>query len=160
MCCLWLAEPSGARVSGNCAESTLWVVAVESHPSSRVSFPYLCLFVVQSMLDFDFMCKREKPSVAAMVFPFSPNHYVKFYWGTDEIMIPVYQTMKDAFEKHPEVTVCVNFASFRSVYSTVMEMLEYSNQIKTIAIIAEGVPAAILADETVRSVYLGESFTL
>jgi len=27
-------------------------------------------------------------------------------------------------------------------------------------IIAEGVPAAILADETVRSVYLGESFTL
>lgn len=92
------------------------------------------------MLDFDFMCKREKPSVAALIFPFTPNHYVKFYWGTDEIMIPVYQTMKDAFEKHPEVTVCVNFASFRSVYSTVMEILEYSNQIKTIAIIAEGVP--------------------
>lgn len=52
----------------------------------------------------------------------------------------VYQTMKDAFGKHPEVTVCVNFASFRSVYSSVMEMLEYSKQIKTIAIIAEGVP--------------------
>lgn len=63
-----------------------------------------------------------------------------YFYVTDEIMIPVYQAMKDAFEKHPEVTVCVNFASFRSVYSTVMEMLEYSNQIKTIAIIAEGVP--------------------
>jgi len=95
---------------------------------------------VQGMLDFDFMCKRQKPSVAAMVFPFSPNHYVKFYWGTNEIMIPVYQTMKEAFEKCPEVTVCVNFASFRSVYSSVLEMLEYSDQIKTIAIIAEGVP--------------------
>lgn len=34
------------------------------------------------MLDFDFMCKREKPSVACMVFPFSGNHYIKFYWGT------------------------------------------------------------------------------
>ena len=34
------------------------------------------------MLDFDFMCKRAKPSVACMVFPFSGNHYIKFYWGT------------------------------------------------------------------------------
>lgn len=95
---------------------------------------------VQGMLDFDFMCKREKPSVAAMIFPFSSNHFVKFYWGTDEIMVPVYQSMKECFHKHPDVTVCVNFASFRSVYASVMEMLEYSDQIKTIAVIAEGVP--------------------
>jgi ATP citrate (pro-S)-lyase len=95
---------------------------------------------VQGMLDFDFMCKRAKPSVAAMIFPFSSNHYVKFYWGTDEILMPVYQALKEAFQKHPEVSVVVNFASFRSVYSSVMEMLEYSDQIKTIAIIAEGVP--------------------
>lgn len=32
---------------------------------------------VQGMLDFDFMCKREKPSVAAMIFPFAANHYIK-----------------------------------------------------------------------------------
>ena len=43
---------------------------------------------VQGMLDFDFMCKRDKPSVAAMIFPFSSNHYVKYYWGTDEILLP------------------------------------------------------------------------
>jgi ATP citrate (pro-S)-lyase len=48
--------------------------------------------------------------------------------------------MEEAFEKHPDVTVCVNFASFRSVYSSVMETLKFSDQIKTIAIIAEGVP--------------------
>ena len=95
---------------------------------------------VQGMLDFDHMCKRQKPSVAAMIFPFSANHFVKFYWGTDEILMPVYQSMEEAFKKHPEVTVVVNFASFRSVYSSVMETLEFSNQIKTIAIIAEGVP--------------------
>ncbi|KAG7362086.1 ATP-citrate synthase [Nitzschia inconspicua] len=96
---------------------------------------------VQGMLDFDFMCKRETPSVAAMIFPFSSNHYMKFYWGTDEILLPVYQSMEEAFRKHPEVSVVVNFASFRSVYDSVMEMLEnYSEQIKTIAIIAEGVP--------------------
>jgi len=97
---------------------------------------------VQGMLDFDFMCKREKPSVAAMIFPFSANHFVKFYWGTSEILMPVYQSVSEAFGKHPEVTVVVNFASFRSVYSSVLEILDYSHQIKTIAIIAEGVPEA------------------
>merc|ERR1719491_637657 len=47
--------------------------------------------------------------------------------------------MKECFEKHPDTSVIVNFASFRSVLSSVMESLQYSN-ITTIAIIAEGVP--------------------
>jgi ATP citrate (pro-S)-lyase len=41
--------------------------------------------------------------------------------------------MGEAFQKQPEVTVVVNFASFRSVYDSVMETLQYSDQIKTIA---------------------------
>jgi len=57
----------------------------------------------------------------------------KFYWGTDEILMPVYRSMEEAFSKHAEVSVVVNFASFRSVYDSVMEILEYSEQIKTIA---------------------------
>jgi len=94
---------------------------------------------VQGMLDFDFMCKRKKPSVEAMIFPFSGNHYVKFYWGTEEILMPVYTTTKEAVEKHPKVTVFINFASFRSVYETSMEAMNYPS-IKTLGIIAEGVP--------------------
>lgn len=97
---------------------------------------------VQGMLDFDFMCQRSKPSVAAMVFPFSGNHYTKLYWGTDETLIPVYTTVEEAVNKHSDASVMVNFASFRSVYETVNETLEFSHQIKTIAIIAEGVPEA------------------
>lgn len=34
---------------------------------------------VQGMLDFDKMCKRTKPSVACLIFPFSASHYIKFY---------------------------------------------------------------------------------
>merc|ERR1719262_794708 len=94
---------------------------------------------VQGILDFDFMCKRKKPSVSAMVFPFGGNHYVKFYWGTEEVLMPVYTTTKEAVEKHKDVSVFINFASFRSVYETSMEAMTYP-QIKTIAIIAEGVP--------------------
>ena len=34
---------------------------------------------VQNMLDFDFICGRQFPSVAGVVYPFSGNHYMKFY---------------------------------------------------------------------------------
>eukprot|EP00929_Paragymnodinium_shiwhaense_P114547 TRINITY_DN829_c0_g1_i11.p1 TRINITY_DN829_c0_g1~~TRINITY_DN829_c0_g1_i11.p1 ORF type:complete len:1093 (-),score=322.86 TRINITY_DN829_c0_g1_i11:84-3362(-) len=94
---------------------------------------------VQGMLDFDYMCKRKKPSVSAMVFPFSGNHYVKFYWGTEEILMPVYTTTKEACERHPDTSVFINFASFRSAFETSMDAAAYAN-IKTIAVIAEGVP--------------------
>lgn len=95
---------------------------------------------VQGMLDFDFMCNRSRPSVACMVFPFNGNHYMKLYWGTDEALIPVYTTIAEAVAKHTDATIMINFASFRSVYETVEDTLKFSQQIKTIAIIAEGVP--------------------
>ncbi|KAF7724308.1 citrate synthase [Apophysomyces ossiformis] len=95
---------------------------------------------VQGMLDFDFMCKRDTPSVACMVYPFGGSHVQKFYWGTKETLIPVFTTLKEAIEKYPEVDVVVNFASCRSVFDSTREIFEYSEQIKTVAIIAEGVP--------------------
>jgi len=94
---------------------------------------------VQGMLDFDYMCKRKTPSVSAMIFPFSGNHYVKFYWGTEEVLMPVYTTTKEAVQKHPGASVFINFASFRSVFETTVEAMKYPS-IATLAIIAEGVP--------------------
>jgi len=99
----------------------------------------LQLGAVQNMLDFDYICGREKPSVAGLVYPFKPSHFQKFYWSTAETLLPVHQDMKTAVEKNPDVDVMVNFASFRSVYESTLEILKYP-QIKTIAIIAEGVP--------------------
>jgi ATP citrate (pro-S)-lyase len=94
---------------------------------------------VQQMLDFDFICKRDFPSVAAVVYPFTGNHFMKFYWHTREILIPIYENIDEAMKKFPEVDVVVNFASFRSVYETTMELLQFK-QLRTIALIAEGVP--------------------
>lgn len=113
---------------------------VDLLPETRAIVYGLQTVAVQGMLDFDFMCRRSKPSVACMVFPFSGNHYAKLYWGTDETLIPVYTTIQEAVAKHSDVSVMINFASFRSVYETVEDALKYSTQIKTIAIIAEGVP--------------------
>ncbi|KAF9431441.1 citrate synthase [Entomortierella beljakovae] len=95
---------------------------------------------VQGMLDFDFICKRETPSVAAMIYPFGGAHVQKFYWGTKETLLPVYTTLEEAVAKFPDVDTVVNFASCRSVYQSTLDILKHSSQIKTIAIIAEGVP--------------------
>jgi len=53
--------------------------------------------------------------------------------------LPVYTGFMEAIAKHPDVDVVVNFASSRSVYSSTLECLEFE-QIKAIALIAEGVP--------------------
>lgn len=62
---------------------------------------------VQGMLDFDYISQRSKPSVAAMIFPFAGNHYQKFYWGTDEVLIPVYKDMSEALRKCVVIVVVV-----------------------------------------------------
>lgn len=95
---------------------------------------------IQGMLDFDYSCGRDTPSVAAMIYPFGGHHIQKFYWGTKETLLPVYTSVEEAVRKHPEADVVVNFASSRSVYSSTLDIMRFSSQIKTIAIIAEGVP--------------------
>lgn len=97
---------------------------------------------VQGMLDFDFICKRATPSVAGIIYTFGGQFVSKMYWGTSETLLPVYQKVDQAMAKHPDVDVVVNFASSRSVYSSTMELME-NPQIKTIAIIAEGVPERV-----------------
>uniref|UniRef100_H2ZP62 ATP-citrate synthase n=1 Tax=Ciona savignyi TaxID=51511 RepID=H2ZP62_CIOSA len=94
---------------------------------------------VQGMLDFDFVCSRKTPSVAAMVYPFSGDHKQKFYWGHKEILIPVYKNMSDAMTKHNDADVLISFASLRSAEESTIEAMKYE-QIRTIAIIAEGIP--------------------
>ncbi|KAF2483171.1 citrate synthase-like protein [Neohortaea acidophila] len=94
---------------------------------------------VQGMLDFDFICKRKTPSVAGIIYTFGGQYVSKMYWGTSETLLPVYQSTEKAMAKHSDVDHVVNFASSRSVYTSTMELMEFP-QVKSIAIIAEGVP--------------------
>ncbi|NWF56230.1 MAG: ATP citrate synthase [Syntrophaceae bacterium] len=93
---------------------------------------------VQRMLDFDYLCRRERPSVAAIVNP-TRGGWHQCFFGRGEILIPLYRTLKQTVEKHPDADVLVNFSSFRSAYPTTMEALE-TDTLRTIAVIAEGVP--------------------
>ncbi len=93
---------------------------------------------VQRMLDYDYLCRREKPSVAAVIDP-TREGYMKVFFGAKEILIPIYRSIQDAVERHPNADVMVNFASYRSAYPTTKEALE-TDTIRTVAVIAEGVP--------------------
>ncbi|MEA2032097.1 MAG: citrate/2-methylcitrate synthase [Euryarchaeota archaeon] len=95
---------------------------------------------VQRMLDFDYLSGKESPSVAAVVNPSGGSKgFTKVFFGWHEILIPMYNNLETAVEKHPEADVVINFASFRSAYEVSTEALNYPS-IKTVVIIAEGLP--------------------
>jgi len=93
---------------------------------------------IQRMLDFDYACERETPSIAAIVNP-TRGGYHKCFWGPEEIILPMYTTIEEAAKNHPQADVMVNFASFRSAYPRTKEAFEIDS-IHTVAIIAEGIP--------------------
>jgi ATP-citrate lyase alpha-subunit len=93
---------------------------------------------VQRMLDFDFCCRRDTPSVAAIVDP-GRTAIHKCFFGKKEVFIPIYSDLKTAVANHPDVDTMVNFASFRSAYETTLQALEIP-AIRSVTVIAEGVP--------------------
>ena len=107
---------------------------------------------IQRMLDYDYIIKREKPSVAAIVAPTSSNKFEKFFFGTDEVMIPIYRSTADAVKNHPNADVLLNFASFRTAYDVTMDALSM-DQFRVIMITAEGIPErnARIMNKTARS---------
>mmetsp|Transcript_17361 Transcript_17361/g.29726 ORF Transcript_17361/g.29726 Transcript_17361/m.29726 type:complete len:614 (+) Transcript_17361:97-1938(+) len=94
---------------------------------------------VQRMLDFDFVCGRTTPSVAAIVQPGSSGGFHKLFFGKTEVAIPVYGSTEEAARKNPKADVFINYASYRSAFESSMEALKQPT-IRTIAVIAEGVP--------------------
>jgi len=93
---------------------------------------------IQRMLDFDYVCKRSSPSISAIINPGRAGIH-KAFWGTKEIILPMYKTIPLAAAAYPEADVMVNFASHRSAFETTMEALQ-EDTIRIVAVIAEGVP--------------------
>ena len=71
---------------------------------------------IQRMLDFDFVSKREKQSVAAIIRPTQTAaiSYHKVFYGNKEIVIPIYKTLELAMKKHPNADVIINLPKFKS----------------------------------------------
>lgn len=93
---------------------------------------------VQRMLDFDFLCKRELPSVAGIINPGSEGAH-KAFFGTTEILIKMYSNITEATSACPKADVFINFASFRSAFQSSLNALQEPT-IRVVVIIAEGMP--------------------
>nr|CAD1833156.1 unnamed protein product [Ananas comosus var. bracteatus] len=93
---------------------------------------------IQRMLDFDFLCGEETPSIAGIINPGSEG-FQKLFFGQEEIAIPVHSSIEAACSAHPTADVFINFASFRSAAASSMSALKQPT-IRVVAIIAEGVP--------------------
>jgi len=109
---------------------------------------------IQRMLDYDYTIKREKPSVAAIVAPTSGNKFEKFFYGPDEVMIPLYKTTADAKAAQPQADVLLNFASFRTAYDVTMEALEIGG-FSSMMITAEGIPERLARAMNAKAKELG-----
>ncbi len=70
---------------------------------------------IQRMLDYDYVINRVKPSVAAIVAPTSGNKFEKFFYGPDEIMVPVFRNTVEAAAAFPKADVLIElcFISYR-----------------------------------------------
>lgn len=93
------------------------------------------------MLDFDYIASRPTASVAAIVTPgAAPGAFQKAFFGDRELAIPVYPSVGKAAAAHPAADVAVNFSSYRSAYASSVDAVRNAPTVRTIVIIAEGVP--------------------
>jgi ATP citrate (pro-S)-lyase len=93
---------------------------------------------IQHMLDFDHFSKRDTPSISAIIHP-GRKGFHKVHFGDNEILLPIYSTIKEAVQKHPETTSLITFASFRSAYQSAKEAL-LQPTLQVITVVAEGIP--------------------
>ncbi len=94
---------------------------------------------IQRMLDYDALIGRDQPSVAAVVAPTGSSRWEKFFFGSREILLPVYRNLQASVADHPEAEVLINFASHRRAGEVVETALGLP-QLHTLMITAEGVP--------------------
>lgn len=67
--------------------------------------------IIQSILDFDYAAGKEKPSVVAIISAGRKSQ--KFFWGDDEILVPVVRNVEAAKEDavEPDWLLCITSAS-------------------------------------------------
>lgn len=95
--------------------------------------------IIQSILDFDFACDRETPSIAAVIATGRKSE--RYFFGDREVIIPVRPSL-DALKEsvRQEVQGLINLSSGRRVLVSTKEAIEQLPGLRAVNIFAEGVP--------------------
>lgn len=104
------------------------VISLGSHPG-----------IIQAMLDYDFLIKKQQPSIIAIVA--SGRKSERYFWGESEVIIPVVADMNQLSTAQCEkVTAVINVQSARRVLSSTKQALGHFPNVKVVTVFAEQTP--------------------
>ncbi|MDX2776419.1 citrate/2-methylcitrate synthase [Streptomyces caniscabiei] len=97
--------------------------------------------IIQSILDYDFLCKRQVPSVVAIIA--NGRKQERYFWGDMEIAIPVIGSVDQLKQSTKEdCTALLNVQSARRVLTSTKEAVECLPNVRAVTIFAEQTPEA------------------
>lgn len=104
------------------------IILIGSHPG-----------IIQSMLDFDYLAGREKPTVVGIIA--TGRKFERYFFGKKEVLIPVYSDFGTVSSKKKEsVNLFLNVSSARRVLSNCKAVFETFPQVLGGSVFAEEVP--------------------
>jgi ATP-citrate lyase alpha-subunit len=90
------------------------------------------------MAEFRFLI-GQPPNVAAFTYPPDAGKNLDIPYGADYISIPVYGSVEEAVNKHPEINTSLVYIGADRAYKAAVEALDAPN-IKLVSMITEGLP--------------------
>lgn len=104
------------------------LIVVGSHPG-----------IIQSILDYDFLIGREKPTIKVIIA--SGKKFERYFFGRKEILLPHYSTVEMVPQKlKKEINMFVSATSARRVLLSTVETIDAFPNIFLGVIFAENVP--------------------
>ncbi|MBI4827765.1 MAG: ATP citrate lyase [Nitrospinae bacterium] len=79
-------------------------------------------------------------NVTAFVYPPDAGKTAEIPFGAQFLAVPIYKTLKEALENHPETNTCLVYIGANRAAQAAMEALDHPS-IKFVSMITEGVPA-------------------
>lgn len=97
--------------------------------------------IIQSMLDFDYLSGKQEPSVKAILVSVAGRNFERYFWGTEEILIPRYHRIEDIPHTiKNEVNLFFNTNSGRRATSTTLAVIDVFPNLVAGDIFAENMP--------------------
>lgn len=93
--------------------------------------------IIQSILDFDYLCGKNQPSIVAIIVGEQGKR--KFFWGHKEILLPTYSDASNIPQENLQTVWFVNLLSGRRVLTSILNLVNNVPKIAGGSIFAEGV---------------------
>jgi ATP citrate (pro-S)-lyase len=104
------------------------VICLGSHPG-----------IIQSILDYDFLVKKQQPSIVAIIA--GGRKQERYFWGESEVVVPVVAKIEDLSESiRSRCGAVLNLQSARRVLSSTKQAIEALPNLKVAAVFAEQTP--------------------